>query len=91
VTLKASGSFIKPQKLKTMKMKQMPLTHVQGRLSRAEMKNVMAGDETVGGQGSCTVKCENDAYTCTSDKGDCLTDRAHFTICCDGITYNCKS
>jgi hypothetical protein len=45
VTLKASGDFVKPQKLKKMKTKLMLLSNAQGQLSRAEMKQIMAGDE----------------------------------------------
>lgn len=37
-----------------MKTKLMLLTHVQGQLSRAEMKQIMAGDESLG---TCRSTC----------------------------------
>jgi hypothetical protein len=59
-------------------------------LSRDEAKKVKGGDgEPTGVIGSCTVKCLNNRYSCTSDKGDCAHDDYNYTICCDGTTYNC--
>lgn len=69
-----------------METTKMSLANMQGKLSRAEMKNVMAGSV-----GSCTVKCVNERFTCSSDKGDCASDQYNSTICCDGLTYNCLS
>lgn len=34
-----------------MKTKQIGLANMQGQLSRAEMKNILAGDESAGGSG----------------------------------------
>jgi hypothetical protein len=77
VTLEASGNFVKPQKLKTMKTKQMLLPNLQGQLSRAEMKQIMAGDENLGGEASCTIACKNggsDTGT-TCEKADPCKDK----------------
>jgi hypothetical protein len=44
-----------------METKKMTLANVQGKLSRAEMKNVMAGNElTVPGLYSCESACVDD-------------------------------
>jgi hypothetical protein len=36
-----------------MQTKKMSLANIQGKLSRAEMKNIMAGS----GEGTCTLSC----------------------------------
>ncbi len=46
-----------------METKKMTLANVQGKLSRAEMKIVMAGDATLDGEdgsGKCTHECRSD-------------------------------
>jgi hypothetical protein len=46
-TTGAKHQFFKPLKLaKTMENKKISLANVQGKLSRAEMKNVMAGEQS---------------------------------------------
>ncbi len=74
-----------------METKKMSLANVQGKLSRAEMKKVMAGNEQDSGDGKCSVVCVNNRFTCSSDTGDCASDQYNSTICCDGTTYNCLS
>ncbi len=54
-----------------MENKRLSLANLQGRLSRAEMKNILAGDESLGDSGtdpsSCNVYCDK-GYAC---KGKC--------------------
>jgi hypothetical protein len=67
---------------KQMETKKMSLANVQGKLSRAEMKNVMAGDESVGG-GTCFLRCDQ-----TTTVGIEVTDcsRATMEANCTGDT-----
>ncbi len=48
----------------------MSLANIQGKLSRAEMKNILAGDATLenGDTNACNVYCENNTSLC---KGAC--------------------
>jgi NADP-dependent 3-hydroxy acid dehydrogenase YdfG len=56
-----TNNFYNFLKLKKMGIQKMSLANIQGKLSRTEMKNIMAGS----GSG-CTVKC----VSCTTD-ADC--------------------
>jgi hypothetical protein len=60
-----------------MKNKKMSLVNVHNKLSRAEMKYVMAGDETIGDLGN---DCKD---TCTTTR-DCPQDRYCGTGTCGG-------
>jgi hypothetical protein len=48
-----------------MEIKKMSLAAIQGKLSRAEMRNIMAGTSTVddveGGDNKCNLFCSSDA------------------------------
>jgi len=54
-----------------MQTTKMSLANIQGKLSRTEMKNIMAGSGTSGCgsgcSGSCTIKCGGITY----DNGTC--------------------
>ena len=63
-----------------MKTTKMSLANIQGKLSRAEMKNIMAGS----GGTFCSVKCGNPNTSCILDDGS----RGHCefvatVLCCE--------
>ena len=63
-----------------MKTKKMSLADVQGKLSRAEMKNIMAGS---GGTTFCSVNCGDPNTSCILDDGS--TGHCQFVtgvLCC---------
>ncbi|TWF40644.1 hypothetical protein FHW36_104327 [Chitinophaga polysaccharea] len=67
-------------------------------LTREQLKNVMGGDGSGSGTGSCTYtqNCANGSVSCSSPTGDCsfIWDDTHtFTIGvkCDGDSHTCKS
>lgn len=49
-----------------MKTTKMSLANIQGKLSRTEMKNIMAGS----GSGTCTTKC----FTSSGGNLSCVAD-----------------
>jgi hypothetical protein len=52
--------ILKLLNFKTMQTKKMSLANIQGKLSRAEMKNIMAGSgDGSGCNSSCDSKCSN--------------------------------
>lgn len=56
-----------------MKRMKMSLATIEGKLSRTEMKNIMAGS---GGAGTCGTKCDQtckgaDGTTCAGVEGTC--------------------
>ncbi len=57
-------------------------------LTRDQMKNVMGGSAD---PGSCTVRCANNAFTCSSPTGDCSKSTPNSTITCDGKVYHCDA
>ena len=68
-----------------MQTKKMSLANMQGKLSRSEMKNIMAGS----GSGSCTASCPSASLTCTSPTGSCGISYWRNSITCDNIEYCC--
>lgn len=53
-----------------MQTKKMSLANIQGKLSRAEMKNIMAGSGSCpSGQFTCT--CNGTNYGCVSSTQEC--------------------
>ena len=50
----------------------MSLTEVQGKLSRAEMKNVMAGSGSTGCENRDSSNCEGTPCTGSSNTGKCV-------------------
>ncbi len=54
--------IIKSLKMKKMKNERVSLTNIQGKLSRAEMKNIIAGRET--------IDCKTDWEACSTVQGD---------------------
>lgn len=64
-----------------MKRMKMSLANIEGRLSRTEMKNIMAGSG--GGQGACSVTCGTGYYACCC-AGDC---KCHSVT--DSTDYGC--
>jgi len=57
------------------------------KLSRAEMKNVLAGTY----KGPCSESCGSgqDITTCSSPTGDCSRDDVNHKITCDNKSYTC--
>lgn len=62
-----------------MQTKKMSLANIQGKLSRTEMKNIMAGS------GGCSVGCASGFYACCCS-GDC---QCHSVT--DQTNYGCTS
>ena len=48
-----------------MQTQKMSLANIQGKLSRTEMKNIMAGVETVGGETGCYRCCWTGTTSCS--------------------------
>ncbi|MEO7048606.1 MAG: hypothetical protein ABI091_25120 [Ferruginibacter sp.] len=73
-----------------MKTNKMSLANIQGKLSRAEMKNIMAGSE---GGTSCSEECPDGLQSCSSSTGVCSRHKNELnivdSITCDSNTYNC--
>jgi hypothetical protein len=66
-----------------MKTTKMSLANIQGKLSRVEMKNIMAGS----GSSGCTVKCGNPGDSCVTDTGSNGTCRFVIDfLCCIPIS-----
>ena len=67
-----------------MKTVKMSLANLEGKLSRKEMKEIMAGS---GGYGSCTVtvNCSNGSVSCT---GSTCT-HGNGWVSCDGTKTSC--
>lgn len=66
----------------------MILANIQGKLSRTEMKNIMAGNQTIIGEGTCLLFCDrnSDVYIEVSD-----CSRATMEAKCTGSTTpNCN-
>ena len=80
--LKATGrnNFFQRIKFKTMQLQKMSLANIKGKLSRAEMKNIMAGSAT------CTYFCNHvGGVMCGSTSCDAVANCLH----CTGRTYCC--
>jgi hypothetical protein len=52
------------KKIKQMKTKKMSLANIQGKLSKAEMKNIMAGSDDSGYGTCCTASGDCAGYGC---------------------------
>ncbi|QGW29469.1 hypothetical protein [Phnomibacter ginsenosidimutans] len=63
-----------------METKKMSLATVAGKLSRAEMKNVMAGNSSFEDTGDETIECNDTCLT----TADCPLDRKCTTGTCGG-------
>jgi len=71
-----------------MQTKKMSLANIQGKLSRSEMKNIMAGGNTPGEgakcgsacSGACTYKCGTTTY----DDGNCRANSSGTCYCVGG-------
>jgi hypothetical protein len=78
-----------------METQKMSLANMQGKLSRAEMKNIMAGVNTDDndGTGTCTMSCGTGSYSvsCSSANGICYSSDStpKDWIECDGNRYPC--
>ncbi len=63
-----------------MQTTKMSLANIQGKLSRTEMKNIMAGVETVGGENGMHCTCKNGSIagmvSCDTCESYCSTDNA---------------
>ncbi len=64
-----------------MQTKKMSLANIQGKLSRAEMKNIMAGSGSGCRSGSCSLYVNGTTY-----HGFCSAEVVHN----GGGTYNCR-
>ncbi|NLR78214.1 hypothetical protein [Chitinophaga eiseniae] len=67
-------------------------------LTREQLKNVMGGDGSGSGTGSCdyTVTCAVGTISCSSTVGDCSfvwndNHTAFIGVTCDGQSYVCAS
>jgi len=71
-----------------MKTLKMSLANIQGKLSRAEMKKVMAGSG-IGGGSTCSIKCPNSTEAVSIS--DCSREAATEKCGGDpaGATCNC--
>lgn len=72
----------------------MSLANIQGKLTREEMKNILAGVSTEEqGDGTCTMSCSTGGFTvsCSSVYGLCAADDSNPKdwIACDGREYKC--
>jgi hypothetical protein len=56
-----------------MKTQKMSLANMQGKLSRAEMKNIMAGQNTVDSVEleNCAVSCNSGYFACCNGTAGC--------------------
>lgn len=68
-----------------MKQTKMNLANLQGKLSRNEMKNIMAGDNPGGGNIGCSAQCEGTcSYVClgtTYNDGNCRANSGGTCFC----------
>lgn len=64
-----------------MQTKKMSLANIQGKLSRAEMKNIMAGSPISPAQPGCGTSCAPKL---------CHNDNSTGTCYCDGTSTKCS-
>ena len=65
-----------------MELKKMSLANIQGKLSRTEMKGIMAGSGSGPGGGTCIGSTGSWTYTSSTTWANCIRDIA--TYCSSG-------
>ena len=66
-----SVTIFKRKQIQKMQTKKMSLANIQGKLSRSEMKNIMAGSS------SCSLETSCSLYTGTTWYGECGVINGH--------------